>query len=63
MKSIKELKQGDLFTTREIIEEPQPYQIWVRDEYDRSERRYLCHNYEDANRWRYYKGDKQVYEM
>lgn len=60
MKKIKELKKGEYFTIRPI-EEPQGYQVWVRDQYDRSERRYLCHNYEDNNRWRYYQGDKEVF--
>lgn len=62
MKTIKELKQGDYFTTKsdEIIPAKD---IWVKDGYDRIEKKYLCHNYEDANRWKYFDGHTTIFDV
>lgn len=57
---VKELKKGEFFT-KKPIEYPTDSQVWVRDEYDRSEKKFLCYNFADANRWCYLKGDKEVY--
>lgn len=57
---VKELKKGEFFT-KKPIEYPTDSQVWVRDEYDRSEKKFLCYNFDDANRWCYLKGDKEVY--
>lgn len=62
MKTLDKLKKGDLFTIHDI-EEPQEYQVWVRDEYDRSERKYLCHNYANNSRWRYFKGNTIIFDV
>lgn len=59
MKKLKELKRNDLFTLKEI-EHPTESQVYVKGEYDRSEKKYLCWKYSDINAWRYIKADKLV---
>lgn len=60
MTTIKNLKNGDYFTLKQI-DEPTENQVWVKDEWDASERKYLAHKFSDVNTCRYFKGDKQVY--
>ena len=62
MKTIKELKQGNYFTTKPI-EDARSKDIWVRDEYDRAEKKYLCHNYANNNRWKYFDGGKTIFDV
>lgn len=57
---IRELKQGDYFTLKQI-DEPKESQVWIRGEYDRSTRTYSATNFSDMNRERYFKGDKEVF--
>lgn len=61
MKTIKQLKQGEYFTLREV-EFPKESQVWIRDEYDLSDKTYLCYNFADTSKYKYLKGDKQVYD-
>ena len=58
--TVKELKKGDYFTLKPI-EEPKESQVYVRGEYDRSEKKYSCYKFSDVNAERFYKGDKEVY--
>ena len=37
--------------------------VWVRDEYDRSERKYLCYKWDDVNHWTYMRSDRGVYAV
>ena len=60
MKTIKELKQGDMFTLKEI-EFPKESQVYVRGEYDRSSRTYSCTKWNDCNAERFFKGTKTVF--
>lgn len=57
---IRELKQGDYFTLKQI-DEPKESQVWIRGEYDRTTRTYSAINFSDMNRERYFKGDKEVF--
>lgn len=60
-KKLKELKKGEYFTLKPV-EEPSEAQVYVKDDYDRSERKYLAMKFTDI--WgsgRYFKGDKVVY--
>lgn len=57
---IKELKKGEYFTVKQITE-PKESQVYVRGEYDRTERMYECWKWNDVNNTRFYKGDKEVY--
>lgn len=57
---VKELKKGDYFTRREV-KYPIEEQVFVRGEYDRSERLYLCTRFSDINSWILIKGDTEVF--
>ena len=57
---IYDLKKGDFFTLRPI-EEPKESQVWIRGEYDRSEKRYECQRFDDINTFCYLPGNKEVY--
>lgn len=59
--TIRELKKGDYFTLKPHKDEPNENQIWVRDYYDRTEKKYYAYNYADVNRERSFKGDKIVF--
>ena len=61
MKAVRQLKYGEYFTLKEI-EYPTERQVWIRDEYDREEKSYLCYNFADTSKWRYIKGSKQIYD-
>lgn len=56
---LKELKKGDFFT-KKPIEFPTERQVWVRGDYDRSEKKYECCRFSDVNDYQYIKGDKEV---
>ena len=58
--TIKELKKGEFFTLKPIAE-PKESQVYIRGDYDRSEKKYECIKFNDMNEYRYYKGEKEVY--
>lgn len=58
--TIKELKKGEYFTIKQI-DNPTENQVYVRGDYDRSERKYECYKFADVCSFRYFKGDKEVY--
>ena len=58
--TIKELKKGEFFTLKPIAE-PKESQVYIRGEYDRSEKKYECYKFNDMNAFRYYKGEKEIY--
>lgn len=58
--TIKELKKGDYFTFKQI-DEPKDRQVWVRDEYDRSSKKFLVYCFGDFNKQRLVNGDKVVF--
>ena len=60
MPKLKELKKGDYFCKKEI-NYPKESQVWVRDEYDRSAKKYFCHRFSDINDTQLIKGDKEVF--
>lgn len=62
MKAVKlsTLKKGDLFTLKPI-EEPTESQVYIRDDYDRSLKKYDCYKFSDICQYRSFKGDKIVY--
>lgn len=57
---IAELHQGDFFT-KKPIEDPKESQVWIRGAYDRSQKKYECQNFADANRFCFLKRDAEVY--
>lgn len=59
---LKELKKGDFFTLKPHGEDRvSDSQVYIRGEYDRSEKKYNCGRYDDINYSRYFSGDKEVY--
>lgn len=57
---VKDMKMGELFTLRQI-DNPTDSQVYVRGEYDKSERKYICYKWSDVNMTRLFKGDKEVF--
>lgn len=55
--TIKELKRGDFFRLKETDTAP----VWVRDEYDRSSRKYYGYKWEDVNHGRGFKSSQTVF--
>ena len=60
MKTVRDLKPGEWFTLKPI-EEPKESQVYIRGEYDRSERKYECGKFSDISYSRYLKGSTPVY--
>lgn len=58
--TIKELKPGDFFTLKPI-EEPTDSQVWVRDQYDRSSKKYDVYKWSDINHFSQRKGNTKVW--
>lgn len=56
---LRKLGRGDLFRLAGNDDAP----VWVRDEYDRSERKYLCYKYDDVNHWAYMRSVRGVYAV
>ena len=57
---LKELKKGDWFTLKNISE-PKDNQVWIKDEYNRSSKKYLCIRWSDISVSREISGNKEVY--
>lgn len=53
---VKELKKGEFFKLKESAN-----RVYVRDDYDRSEKKYSCFAFDDVCAYRMFKGDKLVY--
>lgn len=58
--TVKDLKKGDYFV-RKQIEYPTEHQVWVRGDYDRTEKKYECFRFDDVNDTRFIAGTKEVY--
>lgn len=59
-KELKNLKKGDFFTLKPN-EYPSENVVWIRGEYDRSERKYSCYKFADVNHESFRKGTLKVY--
>lgn len=57
---LRELKKGEFFT-KKPIEEPKENQIWIKDSYDRSTKKWLCYSWADVNRECLIDGNKEVF--
>lgn len=57
---LKDLKKGEYFTLKPI-EEPKENQVYIRGEYDRTERKYDCGRCDDISYSRYFSGKTEVY--
>ncbi len=54
--TLKSLKKGDFFKLKEDSK-----RVYVKDEYDRSEKRYCCYAWDDINAYRMFDGKKVVF--
>lgn len=57
---LKDLKIGEYFTLKPIPE-PTEKQVYIRGEYDRAERKYVCGKFCDISYSRALKGDTEVF--
>lgn len=55
MKTIRELKHGEFFRLK-----PDSKKTYVRGDYDRSEKKYSCIDYDDFNHERFFCGNQIV---
>ena len=59
---VKELKKGDFYTLKDYGDEPDESKVYIRDEYDRSEKKYLALKFTDyLGTGVYHKGDRKVF--
>lgn len=58
--TLKEVKKGDFFTLKDI-KYPKENQVYVKSDYDRSTKKYICYAFNDINKFRSIKGDKEVF--
>lgn len=57
---IKDLKIGEYFTLKPI-ENPTEKQVFIRGEYDRTEKKFECGRFDDISYTRYLSGKTEVY--
>ena len=57
---LRELKHGDYFTLKPI-EYPKESQVYIKEEYDRSEKKYCCTKFSDVCYSRMLSPEKEVY--
>ena len=57
---LKDLKIGDYFVLKSVSEAKES-QVYIRGEYDRSSKKYLCGKFVDISYYRLLKGDTEVY--
>ena len=60
IRHMKDLKIGEFFTLKKT-KEPKESQVYVRDEYDRSERKYWAKKWSDISAGKFISGDTRVY--
>lgn len=58
--TIKDLKQDDMFTLKNI-EEPNGRQVWLKSHYDRSTSKFVIYNFEDIGKSKLIDGSKEIY--
>lgn len=59
---LKELKRGEYFTRRSLHEqEAKPSQVYIKEDYDRSTKKYWCQRWDDISKGIELKGDIEVY--
>ena len=57
---LRSLKKGDWFTIKPIAY-PSDNQVYIKDDYDREEKKFLCGRCDDISYSRYFPGNKLVY--
>ena len=60
---LKELKRGEYFTRKSLKEqEARPSQVYIKENYDRSTKKYWCQKWDDISKGIELKGDTEVYQ-
>ena len=59
-KTVRELTPGEWFTLKPVAH-PKESQVFIREEYDRSEKKYWCQRFSDSGDGKLLKGDRKVY--
>ena len=63
MKTIKQIKKDDFFVLKPHNgSEAKESEVYIRGEYDRTEKKYECQKWNDICSTRYFKDDKAVYQ-
>lgn len=57
---MKDLKKGEFFTLKPV-EQPRESQVYIKSDYDRSERKYWATKWTDIGDGKYVSGEKEVY--
>ena len=57
---LKSLKQGEYFTLKDIPQ-PKDSQVWVKGEYDKYDKEFVCYKFSDISNGKGMKGSKLVY--
>lgn len=58
---LRSLKKGAWFTIKPIAE-PTDKQVYIKDDYDREEKKFMCGRCDDISYSTFFKGDKMVYD-
>lgn len=58
--TMKELKKGEWFTLKPIAN-PRESQVYIRSDYDRSERKYWATKWSDIGDGKFISGDREVF--
>lgn len=59
---LKELKRGEYFTRKPMNEqEAKTSQVYIKEDYDRSTKKYWCQKWDDISKGIELKGDTEVY--
>lgn len=59
---LKELKRGEYFTRKAMNEkEAKLSQVYIKEDYDRSTKKYWCQKWDDISKGMELKGDTEVY--
>lgn len=59
-KKLKDLKKGEWFCIKPY-NEPKESQVYIREDYDRGLKKYMCGKFDDISAYRYFSGTKTVY--
>jgi hypothetical protein len=60
---LKDLSKGEYFTRKSLNgQEAKPSQVYIKDDYDRSSKKYWCQKWNDISSGIELKGDTEVYQ-
>lgn len=60
---LKELKRGEFFTRKSMNgQEAKASQVYIKEDYDHSTKKYWCQKWDDISKGMELKGDTEVYQ-